>query len=63
MFVGNFDTFMAKGVVVFDEGAFYIELFENERKTKDEAYLLYSINIDTVEVIGNIHDNPELLEV
>ena len=62
MFVGNFDTFIAKGVVVFDEGAFYVELFENERTTKDEAYLLYGINIDTIEVIGNIYDNPELLE-
>lgn len=62
MFVGNFDTFVAKGVVVFDEGAFYVELFENERTTKDEAYLLYSINIDTIEVIGNIYDNPDLLE-
>ena len=38
-FVGNFDTLVAKGVVVFDEGAFYVELFENERTTKDEAYL------------------------
>ncbi len=62
MFVGNFDTFVAKGKVVFEEGAFYIEVFENERTTKDEAYLLYSINLDTIEVIGNIYDNPELLE-
>ena len=62
MFVGNFDTFVAKGVVVFDEGAFYVELFENERTTKDEAYLLYSINLDTIEVIGNKFDNPDLLE-
>lgn len=61
MFVGNFDTFVAKGVVVFDEGAFYVEIFENERTTKDEAYLLYSINLDTIEVIGNEYDNPELL--
>ena len=62
MFVGNFDTFIAKGVVVFDEGAFYVELFENERTTKDEAYLLYSINTDTIEVIGNIYENKDLLE-
>ena len=61
MFVGNFDTFIAKGVVVFDEGAFYVELLENERTTKDEAYLLYSINLDTIEVIGNKFENPELL--
>ena len=61
MFVGNFDTFIAKGKVVFEEGAFYVEVFENERTTKDEEYLLYSINLDTIEVIGNIYDNPELL--
>lgn len=56
MFVGNFDTFAAKGKVVFEEGAFYVEVFENERTTKDEAYLLYSINLDTIEVVGNIYE-------
>ena len=61
MFVGNFDTFVAKGKVVFEEGAFYVEVFENERTTDDEAYLLYSINLDTIEVIGNIYENMELL--
>ena len=61
MFVGNFDTFVAKGKVVFEEGAFYVEVFENERTTKDETYLLYSINLDTIEVIGNIYENKELL--
>ena len=38
MFVGNFDTFIAKGVVVFDEGAFYVELFENERTTASPTF-------------------------
>ena len=61
MFVGNFDTFVAKGKVVFEEGAFYVEVLENERTTEDEAYLLYSINLDTIEVIGNIYKNKELL--
>ena len=61
MFVGNFDTFVAKGKVVFEEGAFYVEAFENERTTEGEAYLLYSINLDTIEVIGNIYENKELL--
>ena len=61
MFVGNFDTFVAKCKVVFEEGAFYVEVFENERTTKDETYLLYSINLDTIEVIGNIYENKELL--
>ena len=61
MFVGNFDTFVAKGKVVFEEGAFYVEAFENERTTEGEAYLLYSINLDAIEVIGNIYENKELL--
>lgn len=61
MFIGNFDTFVAKGKIVFEEGAFYVEVFENERTTEDEAYLLYSINLDTIEVIGNIYENKELL--
>lgn len=61
MFVGNFDTFVAKGKVVFEEGAFCVEAFENERTTEGEAYLLYSINLDTIEVIGNIYENKELL--
>ena len=61
MFVGNFDTFVAKGKVVFEEGAFYVEAFGNERTTEGEAYLLYSINLDTIEVIGNIYENKELL--
>ena len=62
MFVGNFDTFVAKGKVVFEEGAFYVEVFENERTTEGEAYLLYSINLDTIEVIGNTYENKELLD-
>ena len=62
MFVGNFDTFVAKGKIIFEDGAFYVECMENERTTKKESYLLYSINIDTIEVIGNIWDNPELLK-
>ncbi len=62
MFVGNFDTFVAKGKVVFEEGAFYVEVFENERTTEDEAYLLYSINLDTIEVIGNIYKHSDLVK-
>ena len=61
MFVGNFDTFVAKGKIIFEEGAFYVEVFENERTTEGEAYLLYSINLDTIKVIGNIYENKELL--
>lgn len=56
VFVGNFDTLIEKGQIVFTDGAFYIELLD-----KDEWFLLYSVNIDTIEIIGNIYDNPELL--
>ncbi len=61
-FVGNFDTFIAKGKIVFIDGAFYIECFDNKGKTIDEIYLLYSINLDDIEKVGNIYDNPELLK-
>lgn len=61
MFIGNFDTFVAKGKIVFEEGAFYVKVFENERTTEDEAYLLYSINLDTIEVIGNVWEDSDLL--
>lgn len=56
VFVGNFDTRVAKGIVKFEKGAFWIGIPELE-----EQYLLYEINIDSIEVIGNIVDNPELL--
>ena len=62
MFVGNFNTYVAKGIVIFEEGAFYVQCLENENMTKDESYLLYTINIDTIEIIGNIYNNPELLK-
>ena len=66
IFTGNFDTKIGKGIVEFIQGAFYIKPFEIEgKKAKDiedeEWFLLYSVNEDTLEVIGNIYDNPELL--
>ena len=61
-FIGNFDTFTAKGIVVFEDGAFFVNCLENERNIKDERFLLYEINIDVIEIIGNIYDNPELLK-
>ena len=66
IFTGNFDTKVGKGIVEFIYGAFYIKPFEIEgKKVKDieneEWFLLYSVNEDTLEVIGNIYDNSELL--
>ena len=66
VFTGNFDTKVGRGTVEFIDGAFYIKPFEIEgRKVKDtdneEWFLLYTVNTDTLEVIGNIYNNPELL--
>ncbi len=67
IFTGNFDTRIGNGIIEFIGGAFYIKPFEIENKKindieNEEWFLLYSVNEDTLEVIGNIHDNPELLE-
>lgn len=43
------------GVICFEDGTF-------EFKCEHENIYLYPL-IDVLEVIGNIHDNPELLEV
>lgn len=66
VFTGNFDTKVGRGTIEFIAGAFYIKPFEIEgRKVKDtdneEWFLLYTVNIDTLKVIGNIYDNSELL--
>lgn len=47
-----------KGSIEFDWGAFYL-------KTDDKEYnnvLLVNMNFDLVEVIGNIHQNGDLLD-
>ena len=66
IFTGNFDTKVGIGTIEFLDGAFYIIPFEIEGKRVDdieneEWFLLYTVNMDTLEVIGNIYDNPELL--
>lgn len=66
IFTGNFDTKVGKGIVEFIGGAFYIKPFEIEGKKvedidNEEWFLLYTVNIDTLEVIGNVHENLELL--
>ena len=48
------------------DGDCYRKPFENEdKKIKDidneEWFLIYTVNIDTLKVIGNIYDNSELL--
>lgn len=66
VFTGNFDTKVGRGTIEFIDGAFYIKPFEIEgKKIKDidneEWFLIYTVNIDTLEVIGNVHENLELL--
>ena len=66
IFTGNFDTKVGKGTVEFIDGAFYIKLFKIENGIIEDVengewFLLYTVNIDTLEVIGDKYDNPELL--
>lgn len=66
-FTGNFDTKVARGIIEFTSRAFLIKTFEIEgKKVKDtdneEWFLLYTVNTDTLKVIGNVHENLELLE-
>jgi hypothetical protein len=67
IFTRNFDTKIGKGIIEFIGGAFYIKAFEIENEKvndteNEEWFLLYSVNKDTLEVIGNIYDNTNLLE-
>lgn len=62
VFNGNFDTKIGKGIVKFIAGAFQIKTIEIEDIDNIEYFTLYSVNEDDIEVIGNIYDNPELLE-
>ena len=66
IFTGNFDTKVGKGTVEFIDGAFYIKPFKFENRIiedveNEEWFLLYTVNIDTLGVIGDKYDNPELL--
>ncbi len=66
IFTGNFDTKVGKGIVEFIGGAFFIKPFEIEGKKvadidNEEWFLLYAVNVDTLKVIGDVYNNPDLL--
>lgn len=66
VFTGNFDTKVGRGTIEFIDGAFYIKPFEIEgKKIKDidneEWFLIYTVNIDTLKVIGNVFEKGILL--
>jgi len=53
-----------KGIVVFDSAAFLVRnLDDDEYYGFDDFFSLYKGGCYLVEVIGNIYENPELLEV
>lgn len=55
---GGPDLFIeAKGQVAFDEGCFGV--YDNEQGFRP----LFTMTLNKLHVIGNIHENPELLEV
>ncbi len=66
IFTGNFDTKVGKGTVKFIDGAFYIKPFKIENRIIEdiengEWFLLHTVNIDTLEVIGNVWEDSDLL--
>ncbi len=59
IYTGNFDTKVAKGIIEFVNGAFYIIPFEIENAkiedvNNEEWFLLYSVNTDSLKIIEDI---------
>ncbi len=48
-------------LIEFDRGVFYAVYHGQAIKNRQEAWKV--LKLDSVAIIGNIHDNPELLEV
>lgn len=49
----------ARGVVIFDKGCYMIEVHAFGRTVRN---IIGEYDKDVLEIIGNIHDNPELLK-
>ena len=45
------------GIIKFDQGHFYIDWGKNPENWSDTIY----VHLPDSEIIGNVHDNPELL--
>ena len=56
-----FDNGRVKGVVVWDNNGYWTVNVINDKKWVPEHYRLVTYG-DNYEVIGNIHENPELLK-
>lgn len=59
----EFKDIIVKGVIKWQQGGFILEVIENDFENA-EWYSISALNTDTesdVEILGNIHDNPELL--
>lgn len=49
-----------KGLVIFDNGAFVFKIISSRTAEEGDKYFLSTCK--ELEVIGNIHENPEMLE-
>lgn len=60
----EFRETIVKGIIKWQQGGFILDVIENDFEDA-EWYSISALNTDTgsdVEIIGNIHDNPELIK-
>ena len=49
-------------IIKYKNGAFYLSVIKGGDTKRDGIFFFYNLNSNLLEVIGNIFDNPELLE-